>query len=731
MRAAGVLTLLILALAATPAAAAPYSSVTPIGKTGNGILRFPQAVAYDNSGVADPGAGAPAGPYVYVADQYSFLVQKFTRSGTFVRQWGGFGTAAGRFGNASGDTVGGIGGLAVDGQGRVFVLDSYNDRVQQFTPGGTFVRSFGSTGTAPGQFQLGINGGIAIHGSSLFVADQNNHRVQRFALDSSGAPTGTPLAFGSFGTGDGQLDHPQGVGVDATAVYVADDRNDRVVKFGHDGTYLGKLGTSGTGGSQFNFAYDAGVDSRGRLYVADNNNHRVQEFEASTFAYHRRWGLLGTEIGRFGYPRSLAGVKGDPAGGVYVGNTSNNRVDQFAPDSTHRGSFGINGRGNGVFMQPKSVAPGTDGSLWVADTFSDRVQKLSRPAADRAGYSRAGTFGPSPAATPASSATPTASRSTRRVAPSMSPTPATIGSSASTARPGPSSPAPPSTHRAASPSTRAAACWWPTPATTASSASSGTTWSTVGSGYARPEAIAPSGSSLYVADTGNSRVLKLDAASGAVQATLAGAGSGAGQVREPEGVAVDTNGNVYVSDTGNDRIARFDAGGAYIDSFGGNGTAAGQVIKPAQMSIGAVRLGGRPIQQPCAALHDVHVEDGHRRIDREHPAGLDLHHNGAGDPDRRLRPTGEAVAERLPEGRDMFAQRDRADAERRRLPDRDAADRHHELDAREQCVGADRRQHDGTDDPARGARGRDGYLSTRPAGFEPATSASGGQRSIH
>src|SRR4051794_33527272 len=257
-------------LAVATASAAPYSSVSAVGKTGNGVFRFPQAVAYDASGVQDPGAGAPAGPYVYVADQYSFLVQKFTRGGTFVRQWGGFGTANGRFGNASGDTVGGIGGLAVDGAGRVHVLDSYNDRIQQFTPGGTFQRAWGTHGTAPGQFDLGINGGIAIRGASLFVADQDNHRVQRFTLDSTGAPVGTPIAFGSLGTGDGQLDHPQGLGVDADAVYVADDQNDRIVKFGHDGVYLGKLGTTGTAGSQFRFPYDAGVDSLGRLYVADN-----------------------------------------------------------------------------------------------------------------------------------------------------------------------------------------------------------------------------------------------------------------------------------------------------------------------------------------------------------------------------------------------------------------------------------------------------------------------------
>jgi DNA-binding beta-propeller fold protein YncE len=579
MRTAGALALLIFVLAASEAGAAPYSSVSAIGKTGNGIFRFPQAIAFDDSGVTDP-SGTP-GPYVYVGDQYSFLVQKFTRAGTFVRQWGGFGTATGRFGNASGDTVGGIGGIAVDGAGRVYVLDSYNDRIQQFTAGGTFQRSWGMHGTAPGQFDTGINGGIAIRGSSLFVADQDNHRVQRFTLDSAGAPVGTPATFGSLGSGPGQLDHPQGLGVDAGAVYVADDHNDRVVKFSHAGAYLGAIGTTGTAASQFRFPYDAGVDGLGGLYVADNNNHRVQEFDAATLAYRRRWGALGTAIGRFGYPRSLAGVKGDPAGGVFVGNTSNNRVDAFAPDATSLGSFGTNARGPGLFMQPKSAALGKDGSLWVADTFSDRVQKLTAAGGFLASYHRAGTFGPAPgggagefrnpygvAVDPAGGAVYVADTGNDRVQRFDGTTWTTVAGTTFNAPRGVAVDASGRLLVADTGNDRVLRL-------------SGTTWSPVGSGFARPEAVTAQGASVYVADTGNARVLKLDGASGAVQRVVAGAT----QVREPEGVAVDQWGNVAVSDTGNDRILRFDPSGAAIDGFGGNGTGSGQLIKPAQVSL--------------------------------------------------------------------------------------------------------------------------------------------------
>ena len=317
----------------------------------------------------------------------------------------------------------------------------------------------------------------------------------------------------------------------------------------------------------------------------------MQEFDAANFAYRRRWGLLGTEIGRFGYPRSLAGVKGDPAGGVFVGDTSNNRVQAFAPDATSRGVFGINARGPGIFMQPKSVAVGKDGALWVADTFSDRIQKLDAAGGFLASHSRVSTFGPAPggglgefrnpygvAVDPASGIVYVADTGNDRVQ--------RFDGTAWSAVAGTTFNAPRGVWVDASGRLLVADT-----GNDRLLRLSGSTWSVVGSGLSRPEAVTGSGSSLYVADTGNSRVVRLAAATGALQATVAGAGTGAGQVREPEGVAVDAWGNVLVSDTGNDRIQRFDAGGAPIDTFGGNGTAAGKLIKPAQVGVDA---SGRP-----------------------------------------------------------------------------------------------------------------------------------------
>lgn len=111
-----------------PASAAPdWRAPATVGTGQDGVLRFPQTLAYDASGVNDPVA---PGPYVYAADQYSFTVQKFTADGHFVRRFGGYGSEAGHFGGTLADgspttgVVGGISELAVDAQGRVYVLDS-------------------------------------------------------------------------------------------------------------------------------------------------------------------------------------------------------------------------------------------------------------------------------------------------------------------------------------------------------------------------------------------------------------------------------------------------------------------------------------------------------------------------------------------------------------------------------------------------------------------------------
>lgn len=119
----------------------------------------------------------------------------------------------------------------------------------------------------------------------VVVADTLNHRVAVFGLD------GKPLAvFGRLGAGEGQLNHPNDVAIDASgAIFVADAGNDRIVKLDADGKFVKAFG--GRGSYPGLFRHPTGLDVHGeRVYVADRDNHRIQVFDLSgEFVYE--WGV--------------------------------------------------------------------------------------------------------------------------------------------------------------------------------------------------------------------------------------------------------------------------------------------------------------------------------------------------------------------------------------------------------------------------------------------------------
>ncbi|MFN8512335.1 MAG: hypothetical protein U0232_26815 [Thermomicrobiales bacterium] len=69
-------------------------------------------------------------------------------------------------------------GIAIDPWGNIYVVDSGNDRVQQFSPDGAFVAAWGGVGSTPGQFRS--PGAITIdQRGNVYVADSGNFRIQR------------------------------------------------------------------------------------------------------------------------------------------------------------------------------------------------------------------------------------------------------------------------------------------------------------------------------------------------------------------------------------------------------------------------------------------------------------------------------------------------------------------------------------------------------------------------
>ena len=180
--------------------------------------------------------------------------------------------------------------------------------------------------------------------------------------------------FGNgYGDGDGQFVLPVAMNFDSRdRLYVADEHNHRVSIFDSSGTFLSKWGAHGSGDGDLNGPAGIAIDGDDNVYVVDQHNHRVQKFTADG-GYLLKWGKYGSGEGQLNMPW---GATVDSRGDVYVADWRNDRIQKFSPDGRFLASFGEPGDGDGQFHRPSSVAVDPDGYVYVADWGNERVQLL-------------------------------------------------------------------------------------------------------------------------------------------------------------------------------------------------------------------------------------------------------------------------------------------------------------------------------------------------------------------
>ena len=176
-------------------------------------------------------------------------------------------------------------GMAIASDGLVYCSDEYANKISHFDPNaiptypdygpdGESLGSWGESGSGDGQLD-GPNGIAFDRLDNLYVVDSRNDRVQKFTR--GGEHLG---GWGSSGADDGQFDRPWGISIDEDDnVYVADWGNNRAQKFSSDGTFLTSFGTDPRGGGDLDHPSDVTVDGDGDVYVTDWGNRRVQVFE--------------------------------------------------------------------------------------------------------------------------------------------------------------------------------------------------------------------------------------------------------------------------------------------------------------------------------------------------------------------------------------------------------------------------------------------------------------------
>jgi streptogramin lyase len=160
--------------------------------------------------------------------------------------------------------------------------------VLQFDASGKLVKSFGGgMFVFPHGIHVDREGNVWVTDSIPLGAGQvappgKGHQVVKFS------PEGKVLLRlgkpGVAGDGPDTFNQPSDVAVAPNGdVFVADghggNSNARIVKFSKDGTFIKAWGKKGTGPGEFDTPHGIALDSRGRVFVADRGNNRIQIFD--------------------------------------------------------------------------------------------------------------------------------------------------------------------------------------------------------------------------------------------------------------------------------------------------------------------------------------------------------------------------------------------------------------------------------------------------------------------
>lgn len=165
-------------------------------------------------------------------------------------------------------------GMAFDRDGNLYVTDvaSNPHSVLVFDSTGALVRTLGKTAG------LNFPNGVAVDSAgNVYITDGNNGRL--IVINTADEV----IARVGRGVGEGNLGLPRGIAIDANdRVYVGDATGQGV--FVYAGAkpgemsldFLGFFGGEGVSNGTFQYPNGVAVDGRGRIYVADSGNDRVQ-----------------------------------------------------------------------------------------------------------------------------------------------------------------------------------------------------------------------------------------------------------------------------------------------------------------------------------------------------------------------------------------------------------------------------------------------------------------------
>ena len=186
------------------------------------------------------------GDVLYVAENHNHRVQKLTLDGKFISKFGKSGPGDGDLKNPWGCTV--------SGDGKVYVADWTNQKVQVFNPGGTFSHSLGGFASA----------------TDVAVDTEGNLHIAMHSVQSIKVTTLGGELVREYG--GGQLQDPRGVAVDEDGYCLVGDWNGKALHiFDPQGKPVHSIKHTG-------HVCGVALDKEGSVYVAEYGSNTVHKY---------------------------------------------------------------------------------------------------------------------------------------------------------------------------------------------------------------------------------------------------------------------------------------------------------------------------------------------------------------------------------------------------------------------------------------------------------------------
>ena len=206
--------------------------------------------------------------------------------------------------------------LSVDNKGHIYMLaDVIGESLQERTEAGVILHRYSA-----GEWGTVYDFAVDAHGNVWVVSNQYDDVLE---YNEAGEKLKT---IGTKGSGAGQFESPYGIAIGPNGnMWVTDSRLDKVVELNEKGEYIREVGTAGTGSGQYNEPEAITIDSKNDPWIVDSGNHRVEELNEKG-EYLTKFGAKGTGAGEF---ENIGGITVSPKRVIYLTDTWDNRVEKW------------------------------------------------------------------------------------------------------------------------------------------------------------------------------------------------------------------------------------------------------------------------------------------------------------------------------------------------------------------------------------------------------------------